>query len=98
MTISQTGRRMEVTVTFTTQLKAALGVNEKVVTLNEGATVQGAIDALAAEHPEQFGALVLSGGKLLPSILLSVNDAQVSIDSGVSDGDTITLLSAISGG
>ena len=89
---------MQVTIAFTTQLKAALGRTEETVELPEGKTVIDAVTDLADRYPEQFAQFVLSDGKLLPSILLSVNDQQVDADAKVKDGDTITLLSAISGG
>ena len=89
---------MDVTVAFTTQLKAALGKCEQTITLDEGATVGQAIQALSAIYPDEFSRLVLAGGTLMPSILLSVNDGQVQEDAEIFDGDTITLLSAISGG
>ena len=89
---------MDVTVIFTTQLKAALGTSQQVVSLPANDTVRGAIDALAEQHPESFGKLVLLDGQLLPSILLSVNDHQVDEHAKLQDGDALTLLSAISGG
>lgn len=89
---------MDVTVAFTTQLKAALGKPNHNITLDADATAQDAIDALSALHPEPFAQLVLADGQLIPSILLSVNDQQVDANAKLSDGDVLTLLSAISGG
>ena len=89
---------MEVTVDFTTQLKAALGKSQQSVELNDAATVQDAIHALAAEHTDVFAQFVLSNGQLQPSILLLVNDQQVDATQQLHDGDVVTLLSAISGG
>ena len=89
---------MEVTVLFTTQLKAALGRSDQDLSLADEATVKDAIDSLAKQHPDHFAKLVMADGKLLPSILLSVNDQQVEIDATLKHGDTLTLLSAISGG
>lgn len=89
---------MEVIVAFTTQLKASLGKSEQSVKLESGATVQSAIDSLAEQHADSFSQFVLSDGKLIPSMLLSVNDRQVDTTAPLSDGDRLTLLSAISGG
>jgi len=90
---------MDIKVAFTTQLKAALGKSEESVTLESGATVQDVISSLATVYPDEFNQLVLSAdGQLVPSILLSVNDQQVDVTAGLSDGDTLTLLAAISGG
>lgn len=90
---------MKIKVAFTTQLKAALGKGGQEVTLGAAATVQDAIDALVAQHHKPFGELVISDdGTLLPSILLSLNDQQVEPSQSLADGDTLTILSAISGG
>ena len=89
---------MEVIVAFTTQLKAALGISESSVTLEDGATVQNAIDSLALQYSSEFAPFLLSNGQLMPSVLLSVNDQQVDATAPLSDGDRLTLLSAISGG
>ena len=89
---------MNVTVNFTTQLKAAIGSAEQVITLSEGATAEQAIKSLAEQHSEHFSKFVLSNGQLMPSILLALNDQQVDADAKLKDGDVLTLLSAISGG
>ena len=89
---------MQIQVTFTTQVKAALGTDAESVSLEEGATVWDAIQKLAVDHQDVFSKYVLAGESLLPSILMSVNDRQVAMDERLSDGDQLTLLSAISGG
>lgn len=89
---------MRVHVVFTTQLKAAIGQASQDIELAENASVQEAIAVIAEQHSEAFSKYVLSGGQLIPSILLSVNDQQASADANLADGDTLTLLSAISGG
>lgn len=89
---------MQVTIGFTTQLKAALGKSQQSVNLPDGATVQDAIRELAHMHNDEFSQLVLADGELMPSILLSLNDQQVDATATLSDGDSLTLLSAISGG
>lgn len=89
---------MKVTVLFTTQLKAAIGHSDQSITLCDNATVKDAIAVLAEKHPDHFAKLVMADGELLPSILLSVNDQQVEINAPLKDNDTLTLLSAISGG
>ena len=89
---------MNVTVAFTTQLKAAIGMSEQAITLPESATVGDALKHLATQHPQPFNDMVLSDGELLPSILISVNDQQVDEKAALAEGDVLTLLSAISGG
>lgn len=75
-----------------------MGASEQVVALSDGATVKDAIKSLADEHAEHFSKFVFSGDQLLPSILLSLNDQQVDEQAELSDGDVLTLISAISGG
>ena len=90
---------MEVKVAFTTQLKAAIGKSEESLSLSENASVRDAIETLSKSYPSEFARLVLNDNhELLPSILLCVNDQQVDNGKTLSDGDTLTLLSAISGG
>ena len=89
---------MHINVQFTTQVKAALGRSEQSVQLEDGATVMDAIRQLAQEHGEAFAKFVFVQDQLLPSILTTVNDQQVSTDEALRDGDQLILLSAISGG
>jgi len=92
---------MTVTVNYTTQVKAALGVASETVQLDEACTVAELIQRLANEHGETFRSLVLDAqGRLLPSILLSRDSDQINFDDPVklADGQELTILSAISGG
>ena len=89
---------MQIHVTFTTQIKAALGMEQETLSLEDGAAVSDAIEALAARHGEVFSQYVLSEDRLLPSIFLSLNDHQVDMSKRLTDGDHLILLSAISGG
>lgn len=89
---------MRVNVVFTTQLKAAIGQASQDIELADNASVHEAIAAVAEQHAEAFSKYVLHDGQLMPSILLSVNDHQAQSDAKLADGDTLTLLSAISGG
>ena len=92
---------MKVLVIFTTQLKATLEIGQQTLSLDEGSTVHQAVEALASQDPEAFSRLVLDEEKnVLPSIVACVNDQHVDLRRGeaLHDGDTLTLLSAISGG
>ena len=89
---------MEIQVTLTTQVKAAVGEDVVSVVVDDGASVMDAIHKLATLHPEAFDRYVLTNGQLLPSILLSLNDNQVDSTAVLADGDQLLLLSAISGG
>ena len=89
---------MQIKVSFTSQLKAALGKGDESITLPENATVQDAIDALSKSYVDEFQQFVVTDGRLMPSILTSVNDQQVDCSAELQDGDNLILLSAISGG
>ena len=92
---------MEITVEFTTQLKAALGCGERAIQLDDHATVAAAVDQLASQLDAPTRELLVDGqGALLPSIIVCLNDQQVerASESTLKDGDRLTLLSAISGG
>lgn len=92
---------MQITVNYTTQLKAALGKSVEELDFDDRATVRDVLDRLRELHGETLqGLLYDAAGRLLPSVLLCVGDEQVNIDHGVElrDGDAMTLLSAISGG
>jgi molybdopterin converting factor small subunit len=92
---------VRITVLFTTQLKAALGKSSEELELDRPARVGDVLERLRERHGDALqGLLYDAAGKLLPSVLLCVGDEQVSADHSVElrEGDTITLLSAISGG
>jgi len=90
--------QMEISVIYTTQLKAALGRSGDAVKIHEGSTVLDAVHKLATIEGAIFEQFVLRDEKPLPSILVSVNDKQVDFDTKLVAGDQVTLLSAISGG
>ncbi len=83
---------------YTTQLKAALGRANEVVEISDGDTVLDAVKKIATKDVAAFDQYVLSDGKPLPSMLVSVNDKQVAFNAKLKSGDQVTLLSAISGG
>lgn len=92
---------MKVRVLYTTQLKMALGLAGEDVILNDGGTLAQLVEQLSQRHGARFRNLMMDGqGKLLPSILLCLGNEQ-AIDGTslrLSDGDEVTILSAISGG
>ena len=70
---------MKITVVYTTQVKAALGVPQESIEVDVPCTVKQLVLQLAQRHGEPFRKLVLSeGDQLLPSILLCVGDQQIS--------------------
>lgn len=92
---------MQVTVHYTTQLKAALGKAQESIDLPPNSRVPDLLQHLDQRNTDSFRQLVLTpAGELLPSILVCVNDQQVdpACQDPLPDGATVTLLSAISGG
>ena len=93
---------MNITAVYTTQLKASLGVaSESLEVDDDDATVGTLITVLADRHGDDFTRYALDAqGSLLPSIILCIGDEQVASgsDAALTDGDSVTFLSAISGG
>ena len=91
---------MEITVQFTTQLRAALGASQQTVSLPAGASVRDLLDTLTQQHPESFQRLVVdANGNLRPNLFVCVDDQQIQqLDVILRPHQTVTLLSAISGG
>ena len=92
---------MNITLNYTTQVKAALGIATDSVEVESGCTVGQLLSAVAEKHGDTFRELVLTAdGQLLPSIVLCLGDAQVDFaaSNALAEGDEITILSAISGG
>lgn len=92
---------MQVRIHYTTQIKTALGLAEEVVDVPAGTKIAELLEILGRRHAEAFRHFVLTGdGRLLPSILLCVDEQQFDAEdpTPLPDGSTITFLSAISGG
>lgn len=97
---------MKITVQYTTQLRTALGrAEEEIETDAEDSehdfTVQDLLLKLAASNSEHFERLVIDAQQhLRPNMLVTVNDQQVGAptEHSLRDGDTVLLLSTISGG
>lgn len=92
---------MKVHVHYTTQLKAELGIAAEEIEIEGPCQCADLLKRLIDRHPAEFQRLVVDeSGQLLPSILLCVNDQQVSprLETTLDDGASVTFLSAISGG
>ncbi|MDP7266717.1 MAG: MoaD/ThiS family protein [Pirellulales bacterium] len=95
------GRPMQIHVLYTAQLKDAAGAAEQMIILPDRSTVRRCLSEIVQIHGEALRTMLFdSEENLLPSVLLCLGDEQISIDhaSPLSDGDELTLLSAISGG
>jgi molybdopterin synthase sulfur carrier subunit len=67
-----------------------------------GSTLAGLFDDLDANHPGLKGRLVTDDGGLHRFVNVYVNDEDVrftgSLDTALSDGDSVTILPAVAGG
>jgi sulfur-carrier protein len=74
---------------------------EKQVEAN-GSSLASLIDDLDAKHPGLKGRLVTDDGSLHRFVNVYVNDEDVrftgALDTGLSDGDEVTILPAVAGG
>jgi molybdopterin converting factor small subunit len=92
---------MQVTLEYTAQLKRAAGIGREAFVLPDGATLSDALRHAAYQHGDEFRRLVFtSAGSIHPVLLLFHGDAQVSpaADQRLNDGDTVTVMTPISGG
>jgi sulfur-carrier protein len=68
----------------------------------DGASLGSLIDDLDAKHPGLKGRLVTDAGSLHRFVNVYVNDEDVrftgALDTGLSDGDEVTILPAVAGG
>lgn len=92
---------MKITVEYSAQLKRIAGTGSQVVEVDSDGSIRTVIEKVAGEHGDDFRGFTLNGtGDLQPTILLCVNDEQVSWASPppLNDGDVVSLLSPIAGG
>jgi molybdopterin synthase sulfur carrier subunit len=68
----------------------------------DGSSLATLIDDLDAKHPGLKGRLVTDTGSLHRFVNVYVNDEDVrftgALDTGLSDGDEVTILPAVAGG
>lgn len=89
---------MQVNVEYIAQVRTAAGVAAESVEIPAGATTQQLATTLCEQRPELVSVLCDDAGALHPSILVFRGEAPCPPDAVLHDGDTITLLSPISGG
>jgi len=92
---------MNVEVRYSAQAREAAGVAVERVEVAEGASLRDVLADLARRHGAAMGKVLLDdGGAPHPSVLLFVNDEQVQWANPpeLKDGDTLAIMSPISGG
>jgi len=93
---------MNVTVEYAAQVKRAAGIAREEISLDQPCGLAELVTQLAERHGDPLKSILLdSSGRPQPSILVFIGDDQVRWDDQtvqVSDGQTVTLLSPVSGG
>jgi len=92
---------IRISVRYMAQLKQGAGVTCEEIALSAPCSMRDLLLALADRHGTSLRSLLLTAdGSLQPTILVFVNDEQVSANDGpaLKDGDIVTLLSPIAGG
>lgn len=92
---------MNIEIHYVAQIKNLRGLARETLELDQATTVRGVIDHLVRQQGNEFGQILLNhDGRLRPSILIFVDDAQVDPEAAepLTDGQTLTLLSPMAGG
>ena len=87
----------EITVTIPTMLATLVGGDRRFPVV--GDDLGGVMDALFDRHPQLRVHLLDEQGEMRPHVMLFHNDAAIRrLDGPVADGDSLTVLQAVSGG
>ncbi len=92
---------MRIQVHYTSQIEAALGTGEELVTLADGSCLADLLAILAERHGAPLHQCMLdSHGQLRPSVLICIDQQHVPPHDNppLRDGATVTFLAAVSGG
>lgn len=92
---------MILTLKYMGQLRHLTGKNSEQIECPEGASLVGLINAASKNYDARFANIILNEtGVIRPSMIIIINDTTAGKDDNpnLSNGDTITLLTAIAGG
>jgi molybdopterin converting factor small subunit len=92
---------MKVTVKYGAQARVATGTSVEEVDLDEPLTIHDLVIRLARQHGSAFRRIALdANGCPHPSLLVAIGDDQVRAGDHrkLAAGETVTILSPISGG
>ncbi|HUG19859.1 MAG TPA: MoaD/ThiS family protein [Planctomycetaceae bacterium] len=92
---------MQIRMRYEAQARRACGIDEEIIELPESSRVSDCIRHVAQRHAETLGPIVLNAdGEIQPTLLIFRGDEQVvRNDPGeLTDGETISILTPISGG
>lgn len=92
---------MQIKIEYSAQVKRAAGVASDLLAMGDAADLQATIRQAADLRGAAVSAILFPDGEQLhPSILIFVNDEQVrwSENPQLTDGQTVALVSPVSGG
>ena len=92
---------MKVTLNYMGQLRSLTGKDSDKVECSQGASLADLLTEAAKKYDRQFANIVLDGtGIIRPSLIIIIDGVSADKDAppNLSDGDSITLLTAIAGG
>lgn len=92
---------MQITIEYSAQVKRAAGTATEVLDADDNANLQAVIRQAAELRGKDVASILFpDGAELHPSILIFVNDEQVRWKENpqLSDGQTVALVSPVSGG
>lgn len=92
---------MKVTVEYTAQIRRAAGVSTEDYSVEDGCTADTLLQQIAERHGNELGRfLVTDSGDPQSTLLAFISDSQIRWGEATPlvDGQTVTLLSPISGG
>ena len=92
---------MKIVIEYTAQLRRAAGCAREVFELPDGSSLSSLLQAAATRHGGEFEhQLFTAAGAVQPSLLIFQGDRQVPSGSHpvLTDGETVTVMSPISGG
>ena len=92
---------MQITIRYEAQAKHAAGVDSETIDVDEPCRVIDCLQQIANTHADTLKSILVNAeGKIQPTLLLFREDEQISKedDTELSDGDTLTIMTPISGG
>jgi len=92
---------MPVTIEYVAQLKRAAGNATESLEITENQSLSNVSRNLCEQDGESLANILLTpADEISPTLLLFLNDEQISLDENqlIQDGDTLTISTPISGG
>ncbi|MFA4647112.1 MoaD/ThiS family protein [Pyrococcus kukulkanii] len=89
---------MKVKVKYLARFRMLAGIDEEVLELSEGATVEDLIEEIKKRHPKFREEVFGEGFDEDSDVNIAVNGRYVSWDEKLNDGDVVGIFPPVSGG